>query len=133
MNHTKILIVEDEAIVAMDLQQRLEQLGYSVVGTAMGGAKALELSGLLEPELVLMDIRLQGGMDGIEAATEIRRRFDLPVLYLTAHSDEATLNRAKLTEPFGYLLKPIESRELQVAIEHRRWGHHYSGCCPNAA
>jgi CheY-like chemotaxis protein len=123
MSATKILIVEDEVIVAMDLQQRLEELGYLVVGNAVSGAEALQQAGTLAPALVLIDIRLQGSMDGIEAANEIRRCFDIPVVYLTAHSDELTLSRAKLTEPFGYLLKPVEDRELQIAIEMALYKH----------
>jgi two-component system cell cycle sensor histidine kinase/response regulator CckA len=123
MSSTTILVVEDEVIVAMDLQQRLGELGYRVVGTAVSGAEALQQARTLTPELVLMDIRLQGPMDGIEAATEIRRQYNTPVVYLTAHSDEPTLGRAKLTEPVGYLLKPVEDRELQIAIEMALYKH----------
>lgn len=123
MSLTKILIVEDEVIVAMDLRQQLENFGYRVVGNAVSGAEAIEHARAFSPELVLMDIRLRGSMDGIETAAEIRRRFDLPVIFLTAHSDKATLGRAKLTEPFGYLLKPVEGRELQIAIEISLYKH----------
>jgi PAS domain S-box-containing protein len=117
MAKTTILIVEDEAIVAADLAGKLNQLGYEVVGTAAEGEKAVELACSLEPQVVLMDIWLKGPMDGIEAAEAIRRRHCAPVIFLTAHSDSATLERAKLSDPFGYILKPFEERELATTIE----------------
>jgi PAS domain S-box-containing protein len=123
MNHTTVLIVEDEAIVAADLAGKLGQLGYKVVGTVAQGEEAVEMACRLRPQLVLMDIWLKGSMDGIEAADAIRREFDVPVIYLTAHSDAATLARAKLSEPFGYVLKPFEERELSTAIELALYKH----------
>ncbi len=117
MNKSSILIVEDEAIVAADLSIKLRQLGYNVAGTASRGKEAVEMAGDLRPDLILMDIRLDGYMDGIEAAELIRDRYDLPVIYLTAHSDTATLDRAKLTGPFGYVLKPFEERDVATQIE----------------
>lgn len=117
LDKTSVMIVEDEAIIAADLSGKLGQLGYQVVGTAAEGNDALEMACRLEPQVVLMDIRLRGALDGIETAEAIRRRIDVPVLYLTAHSDAATLARAKLTGPFGYILKPFEERELATAIE----------------
>ncbi len=123
MNKTTVLIVEDEAIVAADLAGKLGQLGYEVVGTAASGEEAVEMACRLRPDVVLMDIRLRGSMDGIEAAEAIRGRHDVPVIYLTAHSDAATLERAKLTGPFGYILKPFEERELSTTIEMALYKH----------
>ena len=123
MSKTTVLIVEDEAIVAADLAGKLGQLGYEIAGTTAVGEEAVALACRLLPEVVLMDIRLKGSMDGIEAAEAIRRRADVPVIYLTAHSDSATLNRAKLSEPFGYILKPFEERELATTIEMALYKH----------
>jgi len=118
-----VLIVEDEEIVAADLSVMLGQLGYTVVGTASEGEEAVEMSCDLKPAVVLMDIRLNGSIDGIEAAEAIRSRYDVPVIYLTAHSDPTTLERAKLSEPFGYILKPFEERELSTTIEMALYKH----------
>jgi len=123
MNEKTVLIVEDEAIIAADLASKLAQLGYEVAGIVKTGREAIETACRLKPAVVLMDIRLKGPMDGIEAADELRRRIDLPVIYLTAHSDAATLNRAKVTEPFGYILKPFEERELSTVIEMAHYKH----------
>ncbi|MER2601644.1 MAG: GAF domain-containing protein, partial [Candidatus Competibacter phosphatis] len=122
MKPAHILIVEDEFILASDLGLRLRDLGYAVAGTAATGADALALVDHRHPDLVLMDIRLQGSMDGIAAALEIRRRWRLPVVFLTAHDDD-TLQRAKLAEPFGYILKPFEDRELRTLIEIALYKH----------
>lgn len=118
-----MLIVEDEAIVALDLRNRLTKLGYEVTDTATRGDDAVNLAETHRPDLVLMDIRLQGEMNGIDAAEIIRTRFKLPIVYLTAHADEATVNRACVTEPFGYILKPFEERELQIVIEMAIYKH----------
>ena len=123
MKKTTILIVEDEAIVAADLAGKLGRLGYDVVGCAVRGEEGVELAGRLLPALVIMDIRLKGSMDGIEAAEAIGRKVDIPIIYLTAHSDAATLARAKVTGPFGYVLKPFEERELATAIEMALYRH----------
>ncbi len=117
MTKASILIVEDEAVVANDLAEKLRELDYAICATAEDGAKAVTLARERRPDLVLMDIRLAGPMDGVEAAKRIRRECDLPVIYLTAHSDPATLERAKLTEPFGYILKPFEEVELETQIQ----------------
>ncbi len=117
MSASTILIVEDEAIVAMDLAGKLERLGYTVLGPVDRGEEAIELARQHRPSLALMDIRLAGAMDGVTAAEIIRRECDLPVVFLTAHSDSRTLERAKLAEPFGYVIKPFEERELKIAIE----------------
>jgi PAS domain S-box-containing protein len=123
MSKAKILIVEDEGIVANDLAMRLRRSGYDVVGTAATGEAAIRLAGELQPNLVLMDVTLQGSMDGIEAAGAIRSQFGIPVVYLTAHSDQTTLQRAKITDPFGYILKPFEDRELAVNLDMALYKH----------
>jgi PAS domain S-box-containing protein len=112
-----ILIVEDERIVARDIQNQLARLGYAVVGSTRFGEEAVQLARELRPDVVLMDIRLAGPMDGVTAAQEIRDRLQMPVVYLTAYADDETLRRACVTEPFGYILKPFEERELSVVIE----------------
>lgn len=117
MPRASVMIVEDENIVAMDIKQRLEMLGYEVIATVATGEKAIELAGEKRPDVVLMDIVLKGEMDGIEAAEEIKRRFRIPIIYVTAYSDMETLERAKITEPFGYIIKPFEDRELHSVIE----------------
>jgi len=121
--YIKILIVEDETIVAKDIEQSLRALGYQVLGIAVTGAAALQLAEEAAPDLILMDIKLKGEMDGIATAERIRKRFDLPVVLLTAFSDEGTLQRAKVTEPFGYLLKPFEERELHTSIQMALYKH----------
>lgn len=113
----RILVVEDERIVAMSLRKQLQALGYKVVGQASSGEAAVERARELRPDLVLMDIRLEGVMDGVAAAALIREQFHIPVVYLTAYSNQDILERAKVTEPFGYILKPYEDRELHVVIE----------------
>jgi PAS domain S-box-containing protein len=123
MNTTTILIVEDEKIIAKGIEKRLRGMGYLVAGSASTAEEAIQKATELRPDLVLMDIHLGNGMDGVEAADRMRRRLNLPVVYLTAHSDEATLQRAKLTEPFGYVLKPYEDRDLQTAIEIGLYKH----------
>jgi len=95
----------------------LRNLGHDVPGFLISGEEAVAMAGQLHPDLVLMDIKLNGEMDGVEAADHIRRRFEVPVIYLTANSDEATLQRAKHTEPFGFLLKPFAERDLETTIE----------------
>jgi diguanylate cyclase (GGDEF)-like protein/PAS domain S-box-containing protein len=123
MKPANILIVEDEFILASDLRLRLRDLGYAVAGAVATGADAVALADRCRPDLVLMDIRLQGPMDGIAAAQEIRHHWRLPVVFLTAHGDDDTLQRAKLAEPFGYILKPFEDRELRTLIEIALYKH----------
>ncbi|MDD4126949.1 MAG: response regulator [Methanomicrobium sp.] len=113
----KILIVEDEGIVSLEIRETLENLGYIIVGEAQSGIEAIEMANEFHPDLVLMDIVLQGDMDGIEAAERIYTLYDIPVIYLTSHSDEATLKRALKTNAFGYLIKPFNDRELYSNIE----------------
>lgn len=119
----KILIVEDESIVAMDVKNRLTRLGYEVCGLASSGEEAIQKAIQSRPGLILMDIRLKGQMDGIIVAEQIRSWYDVPIVFLTAYSDETTLQRAKVTEAFGYLLKPLEERELHITIEMALYKH----------
>ncbi len=114
---TKIMIVEDESIVAESLSDQLELLGYEVTAIVASGEDALEKVIKPRPDLVLMDIMLKGEMDGIITADRIRHRWDIPVVYLTAYSDPQTLERAKITEPFGYIIKPFKERDLHTTIE----------------
>ena len=123
MNKITVLIVEDEGIVAENLASKLKNLGYEVAGIATRGEEAVAMADRLRPNLVLMDILLEGSMDGIEAAEVIHRQYDVPVIYLTAYSDPATLARAKVTGPFGYILKPFEERDLATQIELALYKH----------
>lgn len=116
-NQGRILVVEDERIVARDLANSLADLGYVVVGNVATGDDAVRSARESRPDLVLMDIRLAGAVDGVQAATRIRSEQDVPVIYLTAHSDDETLRRAKETAPFGYLVKPFKPPDLRCAIE----------------
>ncbi len=117
MKESRILIVEDESIVALNLQTRLKSLGYQVAGMAASGEEAVKKCGETMPDLVLMDIMLKGEMDGVAAADQIREKYHVPVVYLTAYADEVTLERAKVTEPFGYMLKPFEVKEIRTTVE----------------
>ncbi|MBC7917265.1 MAG: response regulator [Rhodoferax sp.] len=119
----RILVVEDEAIVARDIQLQLVELGYEAVGHAARGDEAVELAGALRPNLVLMDIQLSGEMDGIAAAQIMRTQFGLPVVFLTAFAADDTLERAKLTEPYGYILKPFSERELRTVLTMALYKH----------
>ncbi|MEA1963613.1 MAG: response regulator [Candidatus Aerophobetes bacterium] len=112
-----ILVVEDEDIIARDIQNRLRGLGYAVCGPVSSGEEAIKKVEEAHPDLVLMDIVLKGKMDGIEAAEQIRNGFNIPVVYLTAYADESILQRAKITEPFGYILKPFGEKELHTTVE----------------
>ena len=116
MARAKILVVEDEKIVALEIQTRLRSLGYKVPITVFTGKEAIRQADTMHPDLVLMDIKLRGDMDGIEAAEHIKT-MGIPVIFLTAFVDDKTLQRAKITEPYGYLLKPFEERELHSTIE----------------
>ncbi|MBI5591306.1 MAG: response regulator [Deltaproteobacteria bacterium] len=123
MSNPSILIVEDEAIVSADIANKLRKLGYEVAGTTGTGEEAIEIARRQRPSLVLMDIRLAGAMDGIAAADVIRQECQVPVIFLTAHSDKATIQRAKLAEAFGYILKPFDDRELHTQIEMALYRH----------
>ncbi len=118
-----IIIVEDEAIVASDIKETLLGLGYEVPGIAKSGEMALEKIEKFMPDLVLMDIHLATQMDGVETAGKIHTLFGIPVIYLTAYADKALLDRAKLTEPYGYVIKPYDERELHSIIEMALYKH----------
>jgi PAS domain S-box-containing protein len=117
------MVVEDETVVAKDIVQRLKSLGYEVPAMAANGEDAVKKALKLQPDLILMDIKLKGEMTGIEAAERIRVYHDIPIIYLTAYADSDTLERAKITGPFGYILKPFEERELHTAIEIAIYKH----------
>ncbi len=121
--NVRIQIVEDESIVAFDIQHRLAFLGYQTAGVASSGEEAIRLAAEVRPDLVLMDIRLKGPMDGVQAAEAIRTVHDVPIIFLTAYADDETLERAKVTEAFGYLLKPFQERELLITIEMALYKH----------
>lgn len=112
-----ILVTEDESIVRKDIERSLKKLGYNVVGTADSGEKAIELAQSLKPDLALMDIMLKGDMTGIEAAAAIKEEIDIPIVFLTAHSDDSTLKEAKMTEPHGYILKPFKEIDIHTSVE----------------
>lgn len=116
MASAKILVVEDEGIVVLHVKKTLERLGYEVTGIATTGEDAIVRAMEDRPDLVLMDIMLRGAVDGIDAAEKIRALFGIPIIYLTAHADEMTLERAKVTEPFGYIVKPFKERDLFISI-----------------
>ena len=117
MQDARILIVEDESIIALDIKTSLKHAGYAIAGVASSGKEAIALAHSEQPDLILMDIRLQGLMDGIEAAHQIHEQQSCPIVFLTAHTDSQTLDRAKLTDPFGYLTKPFEDHSLITTIE----------------
>lgn len=117
MAQATILVVEDETIVAKDIQCTLMRLGYKVPATATSGEEAVRKAGEIQPDLVVMDIVLKGPMDGVETARELRARYEVPVVYLTAYADDHTLQRVKETAPGGYLLKPFQPSELRPTIE----------------
>jgi PAS domain S-box-containing protein len=117
MSKQKILVVEDEAIIAMELVRRLERSGFASLPYANSGEDAIKKANEFLPDLILMDIELGEGIDGIEAAERITSKIDVPIIYLTAYSDEKTVTRAKQTGPFGYLVKPFEQKDLETTIE----------------
>jgi diguanylate cyclase (GGDEF)-like protein/PAS domain S-box-containing protein len=117
MAEERVLIVEDEKIIALDLQRRLEKFGYSVVALAATAQEAVEAALEYHPDIILMDIMLGGDRDGVDAAVEIKEQHNVPIVFLTAYADERTVERAKKAEPVGYVLKPFKERELQTTIE----------------
>ena len=118
MTKVRIMVVEDEGIVAMDIRNRLRRLGYEVAGIAPSGEVAIKKAAETHPDLVLMDIMLKGDMDGIEANTAIRKLINVSVIYVTASSDEKTIQRAKDAGSCGYLIKPFSDDELQNVIKN---------------
>ncbi len=113
----KILLVEDDDVIAKVADWRLKNLGYTVCGRATNAAEAMELVVNAKPDLVLMDINIQGDLDGIETAKMIKKGFNIPVVYVTSHSDGPTLERARETRPDGFIVKPFDDKDLRVAIE----------------
>ncbi len=123
MAKTNVLVVEDESIVSKDIQHSLKKLGYNVVGAAATGEKAIELALEVKPDIVLMDIMLKGELTGIDAAEQIRASANIPVVYLTAYADEGTLAKAKVTEPYGYIIKPFKEIDIHTSIEMAIYKH----------
>jgi CheY-like chemotaxis protein len=116
-NGCSVFIVEDEAIISMDLETRLLLMGYDVIGSASSGEETLRFLEVTQPELILMDVNLGKGMDGVALSQMIRAKYDLPCLFVTAYNDDSTIARATLSSPLGYLSKPFSDRELKAAIE----------------
>ncbi|MCJ7542198.1 MAG: response regulator, partial [Desulfobacterales bacterium] len=117
-NHAcKIMVVEDEVVIALGLQQRLTEMGYDVIGISYSGEEALGKARSLGPDLILMDIMIPGKLDGINVAEIVKSELGIPVVFLTAFSEDKIIERAKKAEPFGYILKPFQDRELKAAIE----------------
>ncbi len=123
MAKTSVLVVEDESIVAKDIQNSLKKLGYSVPSVENSGEGAIEAAGQHRPDLILMDIMLKGEISGIEAAEQIKNRYQIPVIFLTAYADESTLSKAKVTEPYGYIIKPFKEIDLHTSIEMALYKH----------
>ncbi|MEI6842079.1 MAG: response regulator [Methanomicrobiales archaeon] len=123
MSDKRILIVEDDAIVAMTIEDSLHEMGYSVVGRAANANDAIKIAEDEKPDLILMDIRIQGDRDGIEAASEINRSNNIPIIYLTAYSDNETIRRAAKTQPYGFLTKPFRQKEMYSTIEIALYKH----------
>lgn len=123
MSKIKILIVEDDKILAMGLMEKLKDLGYEPTGVATSGAEAIEIVKKSQPDLVLMDIVLKGSMDGIETAKFIINLYDIPIIYLTAYADDEILERAEKTRPYGYILKPFKDSELKANIQMAIYKH----------
>ncbi|WMW26366.1 response regulator [Methanolobus sediminis] len=113
----KILVVEDESIIALNIKKKLKSFGYTVPAMATTGEEAIKMAEITFPDLILMDVRLKGDMDGIQTAEEIRKKFDIPIIFLTAYSDDKVLERAKKTEPYGYIVKPFKANDLKSNIE----------------
>ena len=113
MGKINVLVVEDESIVSKDIQYSLKKLGYNVVGVAATGQKAIDLCREKSPDIILMDIMLKGDINGIEASTRIKESYNIPVIFLTAYADENTLSKAKVTEPYAYIIKPFKEIQYQ--------------------
>jgi len=123
MPKASVLVVEDESIVSKDIQYSLKKLGYEIVGAASTGIKAVELALQLKPNVILMDIMLKGEMSGIEASAKIKEAINIPVIFLTAYADEKTLEKAKVTEPYAYIIKPFKEIDLHTSIEMALYKH----------
>ncbi len=123
MEKLNVIVAEDEPITAMDIENILVDGGYNLLAVFNSAELLLEKIDMLKPDIILMDIILAGTMDGIEAAEEIRKRIDIPVIYLTSHSDKPTLKRAKITQPYGYIIKPVNESEIYSVIETSLYRH----------
>jgi PAS domain S-box-containing protein len=119
----RIMVVEDEAVISMEIQDRLTKMGHSICATAVSGEEAVCVATDRRPDLILMDVQLRGEADGVQAAKQIRDKIEIPVIYLTAFADDSTVERARQTEPFGYLIKPFSEKELYAAIEMALYKH----------
>lgn len=117
MSSSKILVVEDDIVSSMDLRKRLKRLGYNVCGTLTKGEDVITQFESLSPDIILMDIQLEGEIDGIDTALKLQESYDIPVIFLTSIVDDSTFERAKISQPFGYIIKPTLDRELQINIE----------------
>lgn len=123
MENINVYIVEDESIVAKDIQNSLKKLGYNVLGISNNGEDALKNIAEQEPDIVLMDIMIKGSMTGIDVAEKVKSEYNIPVIFLTAYADESTLSKAKITEPYGYILKPFKEVDLHSTIEMAIYKH----------
>ena len=123
VERARIMVVEDEAVISLEIQDRLTKMGHSICGTAASDEEAVSVAAAKHPDLILMDVQLRGDVDGVETAQQIRDRIEIPVIYLTAFADDRTVERARLTEPFGYLIKPFSEKELYAAIETALYKH----------
>lgn len=123
MEDIKILVVEDENIIALNIKKKLKSFGYTVPAIVSTAEDAIKMTEITFPDLILMDVMLKGEMDGVQAIEEIRKKFDIPVIYLTAYSDDEVLERAKLTQPYGYIVKPFKANDLRTNIEIALYRH----------
>ncbi|MEO5356588.1 MAG: response regulator [Nitrospirae bacterium YQR-1] len=123
MENAKILIVEDEGIIAMNLKRKLEKLGFIVTSVVPSSGEAIIKAEADKPDIILMDIVIQGDMDGIDTAAEITKRFEIPIIFMTAYADEKLLERAKITEPYGYIIKPSNDKEIHVTLKMALYKH----------
>ena len=133
MTGEKILIVEDENIVALGIKKMLKNMGYRVPSIASTGEEAINKAEITFPDLILMDIMLKGEMDGIEAADQIHKKMDVPVIYLTAYSNDQIMQKTKPTKPYGYIIKPFEETKLRTTIEQALQNHVARGFSPQSA
>ncbi len=123
MEDTKILVVEDESIIGLNIKKKLKSFGYTVPAIVATGEEAIKMAEITFPDLVLMDVRLKGEMDGVDTAEKIRENFDIPIIYLTAYSDDEVLEKAKRTRPYGYIVKPFKADDLHSNIEMALYRH----------
>jgi CheY-like chemotaxis protein len=123
MDDKKILVVEDESIIALNIKKKLKRFGYTVPAIVATGEEAIKMAEITFPDLILMDVRLKGAMDGVKTAEEIHKRFNIPIIFLTAYSDDELLEKAKKTKPYGYIVKPFKANDLKSNIEIALYRH----------